>query len=189
VVVCLLVIAWPLPLSAETHRWTIVEGKSRAGFEAAYRWGSVAGASESPSGEVELDVDDLKQPVKGALTIRASTLHTWKAAWDKDVWGVLDAEHHPEISYRIEKIESSFPSLTENADVTLTIHGLLSIRGVERPASFMSRLRLRQGTLWVRGESYLKASDFAIPSLRYLLLFPTKDRVLATFDLILNKAP
>jgi hypothetical protein len=53
----------------------------------------------------------------------------------------------------------------------------------------MSRLRLRQGTLWVRGESYLKASDFAIPPLRYLLLFPTKDRVLATFDLILNKAP
>ncbi|HYB69923.1 MAG TPA: YceI family protein [Candidatus Bathyarchaeia archaeon] len=183
----LLIIALPGTLPAEMQRWEIVPGKSRVSFETSNTWSTIVGTSESPMGQVELDVADLKQPAKGTVTVTVNTLRSWRGSWNKDIWKALDAPHHPEISYRIERVESSFPSLTENVDVTLSIHGVLTIRGVERSASFMSRLRQRQGTLWARGETYLRASDFDVPPIRSFLFYDTKDRIVASFDLILNR--
>jgi polyisoprenoid-binding protein YceI len=71
--------------------------------------------------------------------------------------------------------------------VLLTLHGILSMRGTERPVSFMGRVRLRQGTLWVRGENRIRPADFGIPPLRSWLI-SMKEHVLATFDLVLSKA-
>jgi len=69
----------------------------------------------------------------------------------------------------------------------LTLHGVLSMRGIERPVSFMGRVRLRQGTLWVRGENRIRPVDFGVPPLRSWLV-SMKESVLARFDLILSKA-
>ena len=60
------------------------------------------------------------------------------------------------------------------------------MRGAERPMSFMGRVRLRQGTLWVRGENRMRPADFGIPPLRSWLT-SMKEHVLATFDLVLSK--
>ena len=172
---------------AGTERWVVDSAKSRVGFDAFHRLGNFGGASESPSGEVELDIEDLKKPIKGTLTAPVASLRTGKAGRDKDLRRALDEEHHPEIRYRIDKVESSFQSLTDNTDVLLTLHGVLSMRGTERPASFMGRVRLRQGALWVRGENRLRPADFGVPPLRSWLV-SMKEYVLATFDLILSKA-
>ena len=171
---------------AETGRWVVDSGKSRVGFDAFHPTGNFSGASETPSGEVELDIEDLKKPIKGTLTAPVASLRTGKAGRDKDLRRALDGERHPEIRFRIDKVESSFQSLTENTDVLLTLHGVLSMRGTDRPASFMGRVRLRQGTLWVRGESRLRPGDFGIPLLRAWLV-SMKEHVLATFDLALSK--
>lgn len=171
---------------AETGRWVVVSGKSRVGFDAFHPTGNFSGASETPSGEVELDIEDLKKPIKGTLTAPVASLRTGKAGRDRDLRRALDGERHPEIRFRIDKVESSFQSLTENTDVLLTLHGVLSMRGTDRPASFMGRVRLRQGTLWVRGESRLRPGDFGIPLLRAWLV-SMKEHVLATFDLALSK--
>jgi polyisoprenoid-binding protein YceI len=178
----------PTPASAEIQRWTVEAGKSRAGFDAFHRLGNFSASSEAPTGEFEADIADLKQPVKGSLNVPVATLRSGKAGRDKDLRSALDVERHPEIRYRIEKLESSFPSLAENNDVLLTIHGVLSMHGVERPVTFAGRVRLRQGALWVRGESFIKPREFGVPLLRHWLL-SIKDSVLATFDLVLNKAP
>lgn len=162
-------------------------GKSRVGFDAFHWLDNFSGASETPSGEVELDIEDLKKPIKGALTVPVASLRTGKAGRDKDLRRALDGERHPEIRYRIDKVESSFASLTDNTDVLLTLHGILSMRGTERPVSFMGRVRLRQGTLWVRGENRIRPADFGIPPLRSWLI-SMKEHVLATFDLVLSKA-
>ena len=61
------------------------------------------------------------------------------------------------------------------------------MRGTERPMSFMGRVRLRQNTLWVRGENRMRPADFGIPPLRSWL-FSMKEHVLATFDLVMSKA-
>ena len=171
---------------AETGRWVMDSGKSRVGFDAFHPTGNFSGASETPSGEVELDIEDLKKPIKGTLNAPVASLRTGKAGRDKELRRALDGERHPEIRFRIDKVESSFQSLTENTDVLLTLYGVLSMRGTERPASFMGRVRLRQGTLWVRGESRLRPGDFGIPLLRSWLV-SMKEYVLATFDLALSK--
>jgi polyisoprenoid-binding protein YceI len=172
---------------AETERWIVESDKSRVGFDAFHWLGNFRGASEKPSGEVELDLEDLKKPIKGSLAAPVDSLRTGKVGRDKDLRRALDGEHHPEIRYRIDKVESSFSSLGENTDVLLTLHGVLSMRGAERPMSFMGRVRLRQNTLWVRGENRMRPADFGIPPLRSWL-FRMKEHVLATFDLVLSKA-
>jgi len=176
------------PGAAETQRFTVETAKSRVGFDAFHPLGDFSVSSETPTGEFELDIADLKQPIKGALSLPAETLRTGRKGRDKDIRSALDAEHHPEIRYRIDKVESSFPSLAENNDVLLTVHGVLSVRGVERSVTFRGRMRLRPGGgLWVRGESWLKPRDFGVPLLRSWLI-SMKDGVLATFDLVLSKA-
>jgi hypothetical protein len=52
--------------------------------------------------------------------------------------------------------------------------------------SFLGRIRLRQGALWVRGEDRIRPGDYGIPPLRSWLI-ATQDYVLATFDLVLSK--
>jgi polyisoprenoid-binding protein YceI len=183
----LLAASSPMPATGEIQRWTVEAGKSRAGFDAFHWLGDFSASSETPTGDFEADITDLKQPAKGTLTVPVATLRSGKAGRDKDIRRALDAERHPEIRYRIEKLESSFPSLAENNDVLLTIHGVLSMHGVERPVTFAGRIRLRQGTLWVRGESFIKPREFGVPLLRHWLL-SMKDSVLATFDLVLSKA-
>jgi len=172
---------------AATERWVVESDKSRVGFDAFHSLENFSGASETPSGEVELDIEDLKKPITGSLTVPVASLRTGKAGRDKDLRRGLDGERHPEIRYRIDKVESSFVSLTDNTDVLLTLHGVLSMRGTERPVSFMGRVRLRQGTLWVRGENRIRPVDFGIPLLRSWLI-SMKEHVLARFDLVLSKA-
>ena len=172
---------------AETGRWVVESGRSHVGFDAFHSLGNFSGASETPSGEVELDIEDLRKPIKGALTVPVASLRTGKAGRDKDLRRGLDGERHPEIRYRIDKVESSFVSLTDNTDVLLTLHGVLSMRGTERPVNFMGRVRLRQGTLWVGGENRIRPGDFGIPPLRSWLV-SMSEYVLARFDLVLSKA-
>lgn len=182
------VLLGPLPAGsalAATERWVVESAKSRVGFDAFHALGNFSGTSETPTGEVELDIDDLKKPIKGSLAVPVASFRTGKTGRDKDLRRALDGEHHPEIGYQIDKVESSFASLAEN-DVLLTIHGVLTMRGAARPAAFMGRIRLRQGTLWVRGESRIRPADFGIPPLRSWLI-SMKEHVLATFDLVLTK--
>ena len=175
------------PAHAETERWIVESGKSRVGFDAFHVWGNFSGSSDAPTGEIELDISDLKKPVKGILSVPVASLRTGKAGRDKDLRRKLDGERHPEITYRISKVESSFASVAQNSDVLLTIHGVLTMRGTERPVTYTGRVRLRDGTLWARGESRIRPADFGIPPLRSWLV-AMKDYVLPTFDLVLSKS-
>ena len=177
----------PALAAAEVQRWTVEKGKGRVGFDAFHRLGNFSASTEGATGEVELDITDLKQPVQGSLTVPGASFRSGKSGRDKDIRRALDVEHHPEIRYRIQKLESSFPSLAENTDVILTMHGVLTMHGADRAVTFSGRLRLRQGSLWVRGESFIRPRDWGVPLLRDWL-FTMRDSVLATFDLVLNKA-
>jgi polyisoprenoid-binding protein YceI len=174
------------PARAETERWTVETAKSRVGFDAVHAWGNFSGASDAPTGEIELDVRDLKKPVKGGLSVPVNSFRTGKSGRDKDLRRNLDEERHPQITYRIDKVESSFGSVAENSDVLLTIHGVLTMRGTGRPVTFMGRVRLRDGMLWTRGESRIRPADFGVPPLRTWLI-AMNEYVLATFDLTLSK--
>jgi len=181
--------ASPTPALADAQRFTIESEKSRVSFDAFHPWaiGAFSAASDGPTGEFVIDTSDLRQPVKGGLTVSAAAFRSGDRSRDKDIRRALDVEHHPDIQYRIDKMDSSFPSLAENNDVILTIHGVLSVKGIERPTTFAGRIRLRPGgALWIRGETWIKPRDWGVPLLNSWMI-SMKDSVLAIFDLTLNK--
>jgi polyisoprenoid-binding protein YceI len=175
------------PAGAETEKWVVDTARSRAGFDAYHPLANFTGTSEAVTGEVHLDIRDLKKPVQGALSVPVSTLRTGKSGRDKDLRGALDGDRHPEIRFRIDRMDSSFTSVAENNDVLVTIHGVLTMRGGEGPVGFTGRIRLRGGALWARGESRVVPQDWGVPLLRSWLV-SMKDHVLATFDLVLTRS-
>jgi polyisoprenoid-binding protein YceI len=175
------------PAAAEMQRFTVESGQSRAGFDAFHTFQNFSLTSEAPTGEIEADIADLKQPIRGQVVVPAASLRSVDKKRDLAIHRTLDAEHQPEIRYRIDKVESSFTSLAENNDVLLTIRGVLTMRGESRPVDFSGRVRLRPGgALWVRGESWIKPRDWGVVPIR-IWLISVREAVLVTFDLVLNK--
>jgi polyisoprenoid-binding protein YceI len=178
------------PAFAEPARWMPVRGQSLVSFDAVFPPADFSGFGRDLSGEFEADAADLTLGVSGHLTVKVSGISTGNEGRDKEMWKSLAAVHHPTMYFVIQTVEApSFPpGVAENTDTLLTIQGRLSIAGVERVKRFSGRVRLKQGRLWVRGESRFKMSDFGIKPPQYLLLW-VKDEVGVGFDLLLDRQP
>jgi polyisoprenoid-binding protein YceI len=169
---------------AQSRRWAPAPGKSMVSFTASFPLGDFTGTTLEVTGEFTGDPTDLRQPVAGALRVRASSLKTGIDGRDKDMRETLAVDRHPDIVFTVREITPSFASATDRSDVLLTINGIMQIRGVERPMTLPGRLRLRDGTIWVRGETSLRMTEFGIkPPSRFFL--DVKDLVNVAFDLVL----
>lgn len=178
------------PAFAEPARWVPVRGQSLVSFDAVFPPADFSGFGRDLSGEFEADAADLTQGVSGRLTVQVSGISTGNEGRDKEMWKSLAADRHPTMYFVIQTVDApSFPpGVAEHTDTLLTIQGRLSIAGVERVKRFSGRVRLKQGRLWVRGESRFKMSDFGIKPPQYLLLW-VKDEVGVGFDLLLDRQP
>ena len=167
--------------AGEPRRWVPLAGKGQVSFAASFALGSFTGRTEYVGGGFDADPADLRQGVTGALWINAATLRTGVEARDRDLWRSLAVDRHPEIRFTVERVEASFPSITDRSDVLVTIDGRMVIRGVDRLMTFPGRVRWRDDGLWVRGERELRMSDFGIVPPRKLF-FQVEDAVLVNFD-------
>jgi polyisoprenoid-binding protein YceI len=174
-----------VPAAAEPKRWMPVSGKSQVAFDAAFALGDFTGSTEDVAGEFLADSADLRQGVAGVLRVNPASLRTGVSGRDVDMRRALAVVQYPEIRFTVERVESSFPSVTDRSDVLLTISGLVLIHGVQRPMVFPGRVRLRDDRLWVRGESRLRMSDFGIKPPKRFFLLEVADSVLVRFDLLL----
>jgi polyisoprenoid-binding protein YceI len=177
------------PAGADTRTWSPAPEASLVAFDARFTLGDFSGEAHSVQGELTLDAVDLRKPVAGTLRVPVAALRTGVAGRDADLRRLLEADRHPELSYRVEGVEASFPQIADKTDVLLTIKGVLTVRGQARPVSFLGRVRARDGRLWVRGESQVKMSDFGVTPPRRLLLFRVRDEILLRFDLLLTAPP
>lgn len=176
------------PAHAAPRRLAPVPGRSEVTFTASHPLGSFTGRTQEITGEFHADPADLRAGVTGFLSITSTGLTTGNEGRDRDMRKALSTERFPEVRFTIDRLEASFPSTTDRADVLLTITGVMLIRGVERPVVFPGRVRLRDDKLWVRGETEIRMSDFGIGRLTYLFL-EVKDAVLVSFDVTLAGAP
>ncbi len=176
------------PAFGEPARWVPVSRQSIVSFDASFPPADFSGYCRDLSGEFEADADDLSRGVSGRLTVQVAGLSTGNEGRDKEMWKALSADRHPTMYFVIQTVEApSFPpGVADHTDTLLTIQGRLSIAGIERVKRFSGRVRLKQGRLWVRGESRFKMSDFGIKPPQYLLL-PVKDEVGVGFDLLLER--
>jgi polyisoprenoid-binding protein YceI len=174
-----------LPASAETRRWLPNPAKSVVTFDATHRMGDFSGRAEGVTGEFQADITDLRAGITGVTRVRVASLRTGNETRDRDMRKVLDVDRFPEIRFTIGSVEPSFNSATPSADTLLTVKGGLAVHGVERPITFLARVRLRDDRIWVRGESRMRLTDFGIePPSR--LFFRVGDEVTIGFDLTLE---
>src|SRR5262245_32508937 len=174
----------PAPADAQAKRWAPVPGKCHVSFDASYPLGDFMGHTEDVTGEFFADLADLRQGVSGTLQVNPAALRTGIDGRDRDMRRVLEVERYPEIRFTVERVDPSFPSVSDRSDVLVTINGTMLIHGVERQMAFPGRVRLRDERLWVRGENRLKMTDFGIKPPRKLLL-QVADTVLVSFDVVL----
>jgi len=174
-------------VGAEAGRWVPVPGKSQVGFEAKFPLGDFAGRGERLEGEIKLDPADLRRSVAGILRVDVLGLRTGLDGRDRDMRKTLEADRFPVIRFTVESVEASFPSVTDKADVLLTIRGQMLIRDVERPLTFLGRARFRDGELWVRGDATVKFTEFGMAPPKRLFV-AVRDAVMVSFDLTLAPA-
>jgi len=174
-----------LPASAQPRRWVPNPAKSVVTFDATHQMGDFSGRAEAVTGEFQADTADLRASITGVARVRVAVLRTGNDNRDRDMRKVLDVDRFPEIRFTIGGVEPSFNSVTSSADTLITVKGGLAVRGVERPVTFLARVRLRDDRIWVRGESRIRLTDFGInPPSR--LFFRVGDDVTIGFDLTLE---
>jgi len=172
------------PSLADLRRFTPVTGKNEVSFTASFPLGNFTGRTDEIDGEFRADPVDLRSGVTGSLRVKAYGLRTGNTGRDRDMYRLLAIDRYPEIRFAVEKVDASFPSMTDRADVLLTLTGVMAIRGVERAMSFPARARLRDDKLWVRGEGQLKISQFGMkPPSRFFMR--VGDTLLISFDVTL----
>lgn len=181
----LLLLAVATSADAQPKLYAVAPGRSRVTFEAKYPLGDFSGATDRVKGEVRLNSDNVPEGIAGTVTVDPATLGTGIEARDRDLRKALETDRYPELTFTVESVQASFPSLAERADITLTITGVMLIRGVKRPMTWTARARTEEKTLWVRGEAELRMSAFGIPPPRKLFL-TVGDTVRVGFDVRLE---
>jgi polyisoprenoid-binding protein YceI len=170
---------------AEPGRWAVLPGKSQVAFDAKFSMGDFSGTGEKVVGGFTLDPADLRVPVTGVATVEVAGLTTGLGGRDRDMRKALEAERFPTMRFTVEGVEASFPSVTDKADVLLTIRGQMLIRDVERPLTLLGRARFRDALIWVRGDGTVRMTDFGIARPRRLLM-TVADQLIIRFDLTLS---
>ncbi len=172
----------PVSADGEPRSYRVVAEKNQVMFEASYPLGDFSGATGDVTGEIRLDPDNIPLGVTGSVAVNPASLRTGLGGRDRDLQNTLEVARYPEIRFRVESVEASFPSLAERVDVLLKIRGVMLIHSVERPMTWTGRARIEEGRIWIRGEAELRLTDFGITPPKKLFL-AVADRVRASFDL------
>jgi polyisoprenoid-binding protein YceI len=144
-----------LPLAVDTARVSITGTSNIQAFGASTTDVRVARVELAPSVVVW---EDLFRP--GALqafdvVIRAATLTSGNPALDDDMRQALKVKEHPDIVFRLSKLEPG-PGPLVNAI------GTIRVAGVQREAVLVTKAERRDSTLVVRGQTTLLMTDFGI---------------------------
>jgi polyisoprenoid-binding protein YceI len=113
------------------------------------------------------------------LVIRAASLTSPKEGLDKNMHKALKVSEHPEIIFRLARLEAGA------AANSLKAVGMLKIAGVEREVSFAVKVAVNASTITVIGEVDLLMTDYGItPPKAMLGMLKTDPKITVTFDTV-----
>lgn len=115
------------------------------------------------------------------ISIPAATLSSPKEGVDKNMHKALKVTEHPDITFRLSRLES--------AAVSGAIRGvgILKIAGVEREVTLALKTQRTEATFTVTGEVQLLMTDFGItPPKAMLGMLKTDPKVTVTFETVLG---
>jgi polyisoprenoid-binding protein YceI len=115
------------------------------------------------------------------VTIPAATLASPREGLDKNMHKALKVQEHPDITFRLTRLEGRAGSSGALRGV-----GLLRIAGVEREIAIDITTERKGSTLSVRGDVQLLMTDFGItPPKAMLGMLKTDPKVTVTFETVL----
>ena len=113
------------------------------------------------------------------LAIRAASLTSPKEGLDKNMHKALNVTVHPDITFRLARLEAGA------AANTLKAVGTLKIAGVEREVTFTVRTTVNASTLTVMGEVDLLMTAYGItPPKAMLGMLKTDPKITVTFETV-----
>jgi YceI-like domain len=114
------------------------------------------------------------------IAIPAATLSSPKEGLDKNMHKALNVTVHPDITFRLSRLESG------TAPGAVRATGILKIAGVERTITLDLKVQQNESSLTVKGEAQLLMTDFGItPPKAMLGMLKTDPEVTVTFETVL----
>jgi polyisoprenoid-binding protein YceI len=112
------------------------------------------------------------------LVIPAASLSSPKAGLDKNMHKALKVEQHPDITFRLARLEGPAEALRAV--------GTLRIAGVEREVVLTLKTERRDGALLVKGQLPILMTDYGIkPPTAMLGMLKTDPKVTVSFETLL----
>ena len=176
----------PTPLTIGSGRLTV------AGTSSVHDWSATTGAVRITRAQLAPQVsgnamwDEAVKP--GAIeafdiAVAAGTLKSSKDGIDKNMYKALKTKEHPDITFRLVKMEAGA------AAGALKAVGMLTIAGVEREVTLELTTQTKDATLLVKGALPLVMTDYGIaPPKAMLGMIKTNPKVTVTFEIALAVA-
>ena len=112
------------------------------------------------------------------IVVKAGSLTSPKEGLDKNMWKALKTNQHPEIVFKLTRLEGR-PG-------ALRAIGLLKIAGVEKEAAFDLRVAANASTITVAGDVPLLMTDYGIaPPKAMLGMLKTDPKITVKFEVML----
>jgi polyisoprenoid-binding protein YceI len=174
----------PLPLAIDSARITISGTSNIHAYTASTTTVRVTRAhlgSVTPG--PDLWANALKPGAVDAfeIAIAAATLTSPKEGLDKNMHKALKVTEHPDITFRLSRLEGA-----EGSGAVRGV-GILRIAGVEREVTLVLKTQRTDTNLTVTGEVQLLMTDFGItPPKAMLGMLKTDPKVTVTFETVLG---
>lgn len=115
------------------------------------------------------------------IAIKASSLASSKDGLDKNMHKALKASEHPDITFKLSRVEAGA------AASTLKAIGLLKIAGVEKEVALDLKVATNGATITVSGEHSLLMTDFGIkPPTAMLGMAKADNKITVRFETVLG---
>jgi polyisoprenoid-binding protein YceI len=179
-------------LPAGVRRFVVASGESSAKYvvEETLRGlpATAVGTTTDVTGEIYLSKDGLYKDLPSKFKVDLRTLKTDESQRDNYVrQNVLRTGQFPFAEFVVESI-SGFPvGYAEGSEISLTLHGTMTVKGQAKPVMFTVKARQAGNTLTATADTQFNMTDFGIQPPE-VVLAKAKDGVTLQVVLIAREA-
>jgi len=119
------------------------------------------------------------------VRVPVASLHSEKSALDKNLRKAMDAEHYPDVRFRLDHYDLA-PGAADRDTIGIHAGGSLTIAGKERPIELAASAYPGEGGVWLEGSQGLRMSEYGIrPPTMMLGTLRVGDQVTVRYRLLL----
>lgn len=134
----------------------------------------------------ELENGQLVKISQLEFTVKAENLESGKSGMDKNAYKALNTDKHPNITYKLNKVNNI--DCTSPSNCKITANGSLTINGVTRPIDLIFDAKISGDKITLSGSKPLKMTDFKVdPPKAMFGTITTGDQITVKFETVFNK--